>query len=83
MSECDYEKQVNLTNTTCTHSVYIGRKLFFHKCAKENKTIFDLRYFWKDTEGGTLKANIIGVQMSLKEFLKICNYCSHVKINRK
>lgn len=73
------EGQVDLTNTTCTESVYIGRKLFFHKCMKENKTVYDLRYFWKDKEAdGALKANIIGVQMITDEFNKICKFCQNM-----
>lgn len=56
------EEQVNITNTTCKKSLHIGRNLFFHKYIKENKTVYDLRYFWKnEEENGGLKASIIGV----------------------
>lgn len=71
---CDYEERVDISNTTCIHSEYIGRKLFFHICRKEKKTVYDVRYFWRD-KNTTLKADIIGVQMSTKEFAKICNFC--------
>lgn len=73
------EEQVDLSNTTCTESVHIARKLFFHKCLKENKTIFDIRYFWKnEEENNVLKASIIGVQMINEEFNKLCNYCNNM-----
>lgn len=71
---CDYEERVDISNTTCIQSKYIGRKLFFHICMKENKTVYDLRYFWRD-KNTTLKADIIGVQMTAKEYAKICNFC--------
>lgn len=71
---CDYEERVDISNTTCIHSEYIGRKLFFHVCMKENKPVYDVRYFWRD-KNTTLKADIIGVQMTTKEFAKICNFC--------
>lgn len=72
----DYERVVDLANTTCTMSAYIGRKMFFHICIKENKTVYDLRYFWKDTDTThAWKADIIGVQMTSNEFIKMCNFC--------
>lgn len=75
----EYEGEVDLANTTCTTSVHIGRKIFFHICMKENKSVYDLRYFWKDTDTThTWKANIIGVQMTSNEFIKLCNFCSSV-----
>lgn len=75
---CDYEDynnlRVNITNTTCLKSTYIGRKIFFHTCLKDNATVYDLRYFWLN-EDRTLRANIFGIQMSSDEFVKICNFC--------
>lgn len=67
---------VDISNTTCTKSKHIRRKLFLHVCLKENKTVYDLRYFWRaEEEGDALKASAIGVQMTTDDFLKICNYC--------
>lgn len=63
--------KVNITNTSCTKSVHIARKIFFHECLKNNKTVYDLRYFWTD-ENNTLHASIIGIQISVFEYKKIC-----------
>lgn len=72
----NHGNEVDLANTTCTTSAYIGRRIFLHICTKENKTVYDLRYFWKDTDTThTWKANIIGVQMTSNEFIKMCNFC--------
>lgn len=65
---------VNITNTTCTKSVHITRKIFFHECLKDNQTIYDLRYFWAD-ENNELHASIIGVQISAIEYKKLCQMC--------
>ncbi len=81
MRNCDWwEGKVDLKNSTCKESVYIGqesvyigRKVYLHKCVKENKTVYDLRYFWKDDD--MLKADRIGVQMWRDEFKKLCNFC--------
>ena len=67
--------KVNITNTSCTKSVHIARKIFFHECFKNNKTIYDLRYFWSD-EKSALHASIIGLQVSATEFKKLCQMCS-------
>lgn len=73
----DTSVHVSLNNTTCTQTHHIGRKLFLHVCTKENKTVFDLRYFWQEADDDlALKASIIGVQMPMDEFLKVCNVCS-------
>lgn len=69
------ENRVNLTGVNCTISANIGRKLFFHVCRKENKTVYDVRYFYKN-EDEILKAGIIGVQMNRDEFKKVCKYCA-------
>lgn len=70
---------VDITNTTCVQSEYIGRRLFFHTCLKDGKTVYDLRYFWKDSnENNKFKASIIGIQATTEEFKKICTFC-HVK----
>lgn len=66
--------EVNLTNTSCTKSVHIARKIFLHECLKNNKTIYDLRYFWTD-ENKTLHASIIGLQLSETEYKKFCTMC--------
>lgn len=70
----DYEYQVDIKNTTCVRSIYLGKKLFFHICLKENKFVYDLRYFWPDVND-SLQASIIGVQMSREKFYKMCSYC--------
>lgn len=73
-NHCESEAEVDISNSSCSESLYIGRSLFFHQCIKDNKTVFDIRYFWKENlNDRTLKADIIGVQMSVDEFLKICN----------
>lgn len=77
-SGCDFEEKINLTNTECFHSIYIGRKLFLHECMKNNRTIFDLRYFWRYDLNDKLKADTVGIQMSKEEFIKICTYRPHV-----
>lgn len=76
----EVDERIDLANTTCNHIVYIGRRIFFHECSKDNKTVYDLRYFWKDTEH-RWKANVIGVQMYSHEFDKMCKYCleKHLK----
>ena len=74
------EKRVNLTGVNCSLSTHIGRKLFFHVCLKENKKVYDVRYFWEN-EDQILKANIIGVQMNQAEFEKICKYCPSEVLN--
>ena len=66
--------KVNITNTQCVKSVHIARKIFFHECLKNNKTIYDLRYFWPD-ENNTLHASIIGLQFSVKEYKIFCQLC--------
>lgn len=66
--------EVNITNTSCTKSVHIARKIFFHECLKNNKTIYDLRYFWLD-EKNSLRASIIGLQISAIEYKKLCEMC--------
>lgn len=66
--------EVNITNTSCTKSVHIARKIFLHECLKNNKTIYDLRYFWTD-ENHTLHASIIGLQISETEYKKFCEMC--------
>lgn len=66
--------EVNITNTSCTKSVHIARKIFLHKCFKNNKTVYDLRYFWTD-ENHTLRASIIGLQISETEYKKFCQIC--------
>lgn len=66
--------EVNITNTSCTKSVHIARKIFFHECLKNNKTIYDLRYFWTN-ENNTLHASIIGLQISAAEYIKFCKMC--------
>lgn len=73
-SASDAEDILDIRNASCTQSVNIGRRLFLHVCLKDNKTVYDIRYFWKNHEG-FLKADIIGIQMTAKEFLKVCNYC--------
>lgn len=70
----DYEYEVDIKNTTCVRSINMGNKLFFHICLKENKIVYDLRYFWPDVNN-TLQASVNGVQMSGKKFNKICSYC--------
>lgn len=70
----EFGEYVDIKNTTCIKSKHIRRKLFLHVCSKENKTVYDLRYFWRG-EGDALKASVIGVQMTTDDFLKICNYC--------
>lgn len=70
----DYEYEVDIKNTTCVRSINMGKKLFFHICLKENKIVYDLRYFWPDVND-TLQASVIGVQMSRKKFNKMCSYC--------
>lgn len=77
-SRHDFEEKINLTNTECIYSIHIGRKLFLHECIKNNKSIFDLRYFWKHDLNDELKADIVGIQMSKEEFIKICTYCPNV-----
>ena len=61
--------KVNITNTSCTKSVHIARKIFFLECFKNNKIVYDLRYFWSDENSG-LHARIIGLQVSATEFKK-------------
>ena len=68
------ENRVNLTGINCSLSTHVGRKLFFHICFKENKKVYDIRYFWEN-EDRILKADIIGVQMNQAEFNKICKHC--------
>ena len=68
------ENRENLTGVNRSLSTYIGRKLFFHVCMKENQKVYDVRYFWEN-EDRILKAGIIGVQMNQPEFHKICKYC--------
>ena len=68
------EDQVNITNTTCTVSELLGRRVFFHVCSKADSTVYDVRHFWKD-DHKMLKASVFGVQMSSEEFSKICTYC--------
>lgn len=70
----DYDEQVDISTTNCTYSSHIGRRIFFHTCLKENKTVYDIRYFWLDDDD-ILQASIIDVKVSLEEFSKICNYC--------
>lgn len=68
----EYEEKISVTNASlCTRSVHIVRRLYFHVCSKENKTVYDIRYFWKDDDG--LKPSIIGIQLYVDEFNKICN----------
>ena len=66
--------EVNITNTRCVKSIHIARKIFFHECLKDNRTIYDLRYFWSD-ENNTLHASIIGLQISDTEYKKLCQMC--------
>lgn len=66
--------RVNITNTNCSLSVYLGRKIFFHICTIWNNTVYDIRYFWQDSDE-ILKADFVGVQLNAKEYSKICQYC--------
>lgn len=74
-----YGSFVNLTNTTCVYSRHLGGRLFFHECMKGQKTVYDLRYFFKNDDDGMLKASIIGVQMSPEIYSKVCNFSSSGK----
>lgn len=75
----NYGTFVNLTNTSCVYSRHLVGRLFFHECMKGQKTVYDLRYFFKDEDDGMLKASIIGVQMSQEVYSKVCNFSSSGK----
>lgn len=73
-NDVGYETFVNLTNTSCRVSRHIEGRLFLHECVKGQKTVYDLRYFFKDDNDGMLKASIIGVQMYSEIYAKVCNF---------
>lgn len=73
-TECEYGDKIDLKNTSCSHSENLGTKLYFHICEKENSKVYDLRYFWKE-ELDRIKPQIIGVQLSERQFKTICQQC--------
>lgn len=75
-NSADFES-VDISNTTCSISEHLGRRIFFHICTKDkNHLVYDLRYFWREEEKDTyLKPKKIGVQLTSEEFTKVCNFC--------
>lgn len=77
VSECKEKeeiKKINISNTPCTISKHIGRKIFLHICKKNEEVVYDIRYFWSN-ESQTLKPEIIGVQLTEREFQNVCKFC--------
>lgn len=62
---------VDISNSSCHKSIHLGRSYFFHICSKENKNVFDIRYFFKSDQGN-LEPYFVGVQMNENEFTKLC-----------
>lgn len=67
------EGLVDLSKTACNYSQNIGGRIFFHKCFKNNRLVYDIRYFYKNNK--TLKAGVIGIQLNQPEFNKLCEQC--------
>lgn len=65
--------KINLSDSSCNYSRNIGKRIFFHKCVKENQIVYDLRYFY--LENKTLKADITGFQLDRKQFGNLCEQC--------
>lgn len=67
---------VDISNTTCSVSEHLGRRIFFHICAKDvDHLVYDLRYFWRQEKEQYLKPERIGVQLIPEEFRKVCHFC--------
>lgn len=67
------ESEINLNSSSCNYSKNIGRRIYFHKCVKENNIVYDIRYFFKEKK--ILKPDIIGVQLQKSEYEKLCQQC--------
>lgn len=65
---------VDLSKSTCTVSVNLGRRIFFHRCFKDKTDVYDIRKFFYN---GTydLQPEVQGVQLLKNEFVKLCAQC--------
>lgn len=68
------EDRIDLNNTSCKLTKYLGRQIYFHVCEKNLKNVYDIRYFWTK-EKGVIKPEIIGVQLTEMEFDILCKQC--------
>lgn len=67
-------EKINISNSTCSVSKHIGRKIFLHICLKNKQEIFDIRYFFSNRTLNPFP-EIIGVQLTKREFRKVCEVC--------
>lgn len=70
------ETEIDIKNSTCFLSTHIGRKLFYHECTKDGGRVHDIRHFF-NANSTHLTASFLGVQLSEKEFQKVCEQCSN------
>lgn len=65
---------VDLSKSNCSVSENIGRRVYFHKCSKEDGVVYDIRKFYYNSTN-VLKPELHGIQLFKNEFMKLCQQC--------